>query len=131
MLPLGPLWASHLELWQRACTDREALQQAPGSGLVVMTLLRTDHKVGLDRCRENLNSMIPEARACSKEMGRAYSGFVATSCRRFLILTPAAFGAGAFGLAVATAALDLPLTGLVEAGTTSAALIYIQMQGLA
>ncbi len=75
--------------------------------------------------------MVSEARACSKEMGRAYSGFIATSCRRFLIFTPVAFGAGAFGLAVATAALGFPLTGLVEAGTTSAALDYTQMQGLA
>ena len=75
--------------------------------------------------------MVSEARERSKEMSRAYNGFVATSCRRILIFTPAAFGAGTLGLAVATAALGFPLTGFVEAGTTSAALDYTQMQGLA
>ena len=75
--------------------------------------------------------MVPEARARSKEVGRAYSGFTAASCRRCLIFTPVAFGAGAFGLAEVTAALAFPLTGLVEEGTTSAALDYTQMQGLA
>ncbi len=73
--------------------------------------------------------MDSEARARSKEMGRAYSGFIAASCRRFLIFTPVAFGTGAFGLAGATAALSFPLTGLAGAGTTSAALDYTQMQG--